>query len=81
MHYLELLISRNLYQSFPNSSGFGFGSVCKNPELIDDAWVKAPMVSLSNKVTSYLPVFPRCHAVERPVTPPPITAMVFLLPF
>ena len=57
--------------------GSGLGSVCKNPELIEDAWVYAPIDSLSKTVTSYLPVFAKCQAVDKPDTPAPITAILF----
>ena len=62
-----------------NLLGSGLGSVCKNPELIEDAWVYAPIISLSKTVTSYLPVLAKCHAVDRPETPAPTTTIRFFL--
>ena len=46
---MERLLEKEFQSSFPDGSVVG--SVCKNPELMEDAWENAPMVSRSKSVT------------------------------
>ena len=46
---MERLLQKEFQSSLPEGSVVG--SMCKNPELMEEAWEKDPIVSRSNKVT------------------------------